>query len=458
VQDNHPRRGKNFTLKGRSRRSLTIGAILATLLVGIIAMVSLVVVVSASPETGAQGADWLRNLIGTKPVAELEAIVFTIQDKLHQFAYKVEQSTPSAPWEVSNIQASTPRNTNSRDPGAPTPTPSNSAQNSTSSLKPGESTAINASLPNITGTPVAESSGGSGTELVNLPQPVDTAPTQTPWIPANIPPLGNIADEGLWMPYIQDAAGNTVAYRTFLQPDSERPYVTVGIVAFDLTHTHLHYELGTLEPTSTINVLRTGQIPSSDRLPGSLLAAFNGGFKTVHGQYGVFMDGTVLVPPLDGMGTVVIYKDGSIRIGEWGADLTLTPDVAVYRQNCPLMVQNGAINPLVYNNSINDWGGTLSGNIVTFRSGIGISQDEKTLFYFAGNTLTMPSLAKAMQDAGAYQAMQLDINNYYVFFTSFEVQDGQLSGIPLLPKDMYDNINRYLDGFAHDFFYVTGDK
>jgi hypothetical protein len=54
--------------------------------------------------------------------------------------------------------------------------------------------------------------------------------------------------------------------------------------------------------------------------------------------------------------------------------------------------------------------------------------------------------------------MQLDINNYYVFFTSFEVQNGQLTGIPLLPKEMIDNLNRYLDGFAHDFFYVTADK
>jgi len=70
----------------------------------------------------------------------------------------------------------------------------------------------------------------------------------------------------------------------------------------------------------------------------------------------------------------------------------------------------------------------------------------------------MPALAKAMRAAGAYQAMQLDINNYYVFFSTFELQNGQLSGIPLLPKDMYDNLNRYLDGFSHDFFYITGGK
>jgi uncharacterized protein YigE (DUF2233 family) len=130
----------------------------------------------------------------------------------------------------------------------------------------------------------------------------------------------------------------------------------------------------------------------------------------------------------------------------------------VYRQNCPLMIHNGAINPLVFNNSVNDWGGTIGGNIVTFRSGIGISQDGETLYYFAGNSLTMPALAKAMQDAGAYQAMQLDINNYYVYFTKFELQDNQLTAVPLLPKEMIDNISRFLDTYSHDFFYVTASK
>jgi hypothetical protein len=436
-----------FRLKGRSRRTLIIGAIVAAVLIGTVALGVLVLLVSASPETGARGADWLRNLIGNKPVAKLEAFVFTIQDKFHQLEYNVEQSTPSAPWEVSNIQVAGSQNNHPLNPNTPTTTPTQVARNLTGP-EVSKGTPINASVPSATGTPRAV--------LANLPLPTTPTSTQPPWVPAPLTPLGSIADEGLWAPYIRDTTGNTVAYRTFLQPDRERPYVTVGIVAFDLSRTNLHYVLGIMEPTSSVSVPRTGQIPEGDRMPDTLLAAFNGGFKTVHGYYGVFADEIVLVPPIDGMGTIAIYKNGNIRIGEWGTDLTYTSDIAVYRQNCPLMVQSGEINPQVYNNSVNDWGGTISGNIVTFRSGIGISQDGMTLYYFAGNTLTMPSLAKAMQDAGAYQAMQLDINNYYVFFTSFELQGGKLTGIPLLPKEMIDNLNRYLDGFAHDFFYITG--
>jgi len=120
-----------------------------------------------------------------------------------------------------------------------------------------------------------------------------------------------------------------------------------------------------------------------------------------------------------------------------------------------LMVHNGTINPLVYINSANDWGSTVKGNVVTFRSGIGISQDGKVLYYFAGQSLTMPALAQAMQDAGAYQAMQLDINNYYVLFTSFKFENGQLAAFPLLPKDMVANLNRFLGSYSRDFFYIT---
>jgi len=126
-----------------------------------------------------------------------------------------------------------------------------------------------------------------------------------------------------------------------------------------------------------------------------------------------------------------------------------------YRQNCPLMVHNGDINPLVDNNSVNDWGGTIKGDVVTFRSGIGLSQDGNVLYYFAGQNLTMPALAAAMQDAGAYQAMQLDINNYYVLFTQFKFENGQWMGAPLLPNDMNTNLNRFLTPYERDFFYIT---
>jgi hypothetical protein len=274
----------------------------------------------------------------------------------------------------------------------------------------------------------------------------------------SVPPLGSLKGEGAWTPYIQDATRATVAYRTYLQPDPQRPYAVVGVVAFDLKRTRLHYVLGTTEPNVPGVPKAPGIIPAADRLAGILLAAFNGGFKTINGHFGVMDNGTVLIAPILNMGTVALYRDGSIRIGEWGIDLKYSKDMVTYRQNCALMVQNGAVNPLVYNNSVNDWGATIPGSGAISRSGLGISQDGKVLYYFAGQNLTMPALATAMQDAGAYQAMELDINNIYVLFTSFKVKNGQLVAIPLLQKEMVKKLNRFLGSYSRDFFYITASN
>jgi hypothetical protein len=65
------------------------------------------------------------------------------------------------------------------------------------------------------------------------------------------------------------------------------------------------------------------------------------------------------------------------------------------------------------------------------------------------------TLAKAIQAVGAYQAMQLDINNYYVIFTRFEDKNGQLIALPLLSDEIIDNVGRFLDSYSRDFFYIT---
>ena len=422
----------------RFRRAWLIRGVLAAILIALLSLGALVVVVSSSPYTGTQGADLIRNLLGPKPVAFLEGIVFSIQDMLHQAEFKISEATPAAPWQVTVVPVSTPTVLSS-------PTRAITETSTALPTLPATSSTSPAIIPTAMPTPITPTSSPS--------------PTATQgWMPAAVQPLGNITGEGEWTPYIQDQAGETVAYKTFLQPDPERPYVIVGIVAFDLTRVHLHYVLGTEEPTGAVDPYRTGQIPHKDLKPGFLLAAFNGGFKTVNGYFGVLIHGITIVPPIQKMGTLAIYKDGSLRIGEWGTDLTYSSDMVVFRQNCPLLVHNGEINPLVYNNSVNDWGGTINGAIVTFRSGIGTSQDGKTLYYFAGQSLNMASLAKAMLDTGNYQAMQLDINNYYVIFTKIQVENGQMVGVPLLPKDMVSNLNRFLATYSRDFFYITSNN
>ena len=103
---------------------------------------------------------------------------------------------------------------------------------------------------------------------------------------------------------------------------------------------------------------------------------------------------------------------------------------------------------------VSDWGGNY-GVIVTWRSALGLSADNRTLYYFAGPSLIMPVLARAMAAAGVQQGMELDINPYWVHFTAIQPQGNTLVAEPLFPAEMKESKDRYLRASARDFFYVA---
>jgi hypothetical protein len=189
--------------------------------------------------------------------------------------------------------------------------------------------------------------------------------------------------------------------------------------------------------------------------PGKLLAVFNGGFQARHGNFGVGVDGTVIIPPKPDMGALVIYPDGKVTVGQWGDEIDPTAPMSVWRQNGPLVVHHGEINPHVAESDPTVWGYTLKETAPVWRSGAGISQDGRTLYYFAGSNLSLPTLALSMQSAGAYNAMQMDINNYWVHFDAITFKDGLPVPNALFDYMGSDNPNRYLQPYTRDYFYVT---
>jgi hypothetical protein len=212
--------------------------------------------------------------------------------------------------------------------------------------------------------------------------------------------------------------------------------------------------LGFTEPKSGVLVERTGIIPREDRKPGILLATFNGGFLTEHGQYGVMVNGKTLMPMRAGFGTLAIYPDGRVRIGVWGSDFTSNEGIAVLRQNGPMIIEDGKINPQTANNSPEYWGYTVHGEVATWRSAIGISADGKTFYYAVGASMTISSLADSLKAADVDAAIQLDINYYWVLFCTVRFDKNIPSSLPLL-AEMKDNVNRYLHASARDYFYFT---
>jgi hypothetical protein len=86
---------------------------------------------------------------------------------------------------------------------------------------------------------------------------------------------------------------------------------------------------------------------------------------------------------------------------------------------------------------------------------VGLTSDGNTLFYFCGSSLIKETLAKAMVAAGAVEALQLDINGYWVHFVAVRTDGVKLFLDPLFPDMMKENIDRYLYPYTRDFFYVT---
>ncbi len=429
------------TGKNQSRRLGCIAWGIAAAAV-VLPLCGVLLIFGSRPSLAGQGADVLRAVLGDEAVASLEMIVFQAQDAIQKIEFSMGFTTPEAPWQAAPVKEAVElASANPSQTPAPvlsvTPfwiTPSQIA------LSPTEAVAEPALQP----TPTAASS----------PAPA-VSPAPTTWQPAPLAPLGALEGEGHWSPYIQDTSGRTVAYRAYLQPDANRPFAVVAVIAFDLEHTRLHFVLGFEEPYSPGGPRRSGAMPEADKTPGRLLAIFNGGFKATHGHFGAMAGGVTALPARDGLGTLVIEQDGKVRMGVWGSPIQPAPDAQAWRQNGPLVIQDGKINPRIYNNSPKDWGYTVNDVSPTWRSGIGISADGRTLFYFAGSSLTMEALAKSMLAAGAAQGMQLDINTYWVHFVAVQNIDGELSLEPLFPAMMKDNVKRYLYPYSRDYFYVT---
>jgi hypothetical protein len=398
--------------KRRWLRAVKIGV--ATVLMMLIGLVAIPIV---SPEAGAAIADGLRSVIGPDAVAQIESVSFQLEDIFNRARYQISGGQSQLSWaDPSTSVAGSSAITNTI---APTATPR----------------APTASVPTGPKPPAVQ----PVLNVINAPSFVDTS----------------------WQAFGPTINGAPLMARASVQPDPARPYAAVALVRIDLSQVQLHLMPGTVEPVAARGVpafARPGLIPAGDQSSGQLLAAFNGGFKAVHGRYGMQTEtGVTILPPQDGLATLALYRDGSVRLGAWGRDILLTPDLVGYRQNCPLLIDEGQINPQVNDDSRKEWGYTIKNLDTTWRSGVGLSRDGRFLIYAAGNSLTVESLARALQQAGAYYAMQLDINGFYTRFVTY-VPNPASSGFPVIAHKLLNEMTapatQFLTPYNRDFFYL----
>jgi hypothetical protein len=100
--------------------------------------------------------------------------------------------------------------------------------------------------------------------------------------------------------------------------------------------------------------------PISPAASRTLVAAFAGGFLLKVSQGGYFSEGRFVAPLRAGVASLVIYKDGLARVGQWGRDVGMTSRVIAVRQNLKLLVDNGRPAPGLNPNDTSVWGASLN--------------------------------------------------------------------------------------------------
>ncbi len=265
--------------------------------------------------------------------------------------------------------------------------------------------------------------------------------------PASIPPAVSPAlpGEGRWQstgPVVNGAAPVLV---TTFRPDPNYPRIVAGVAWIDTSRASLALYPGRYEPPNAASA--ETDVPVG--LRSRLLAAFNSGFKLEDSSGGFVDRGHVYAPLKNGQATLIGYANGAVDVRAWSGGADPGPGVAFARQNLPLIVTGGRLNPELADDSL--WGATLGNAVRVWRSGVGVDAHGNVI-YAAADLQTASSLAQILQRAGAVRAMELDINYEWVTFNFFGAFGAQQPS-KLLPG-MDRVATRYLTPDDRDFFAV----
>ena len=248
-------------------------------------------------------------------------------------------------------------------------------------------------------------------------------------------------------------------FKTLLHPDKGRSWAEVFVVAIDVKQVELFPVAGTQEPQPDSDeakkYVREGKIPVATQ--PTLLAAFNGGFMTEHGGYGMKLDGVTIAKPKPRACTIALYKDGSLRIASWPELSSGEGDMLWFRQTPECMWENDKLHAgLQAGAGLKKWGSTVDGETVIRRSGIGLNADRSVLFVAITNHTSARVLADGLHHAGATDVAQLDVNWSYPKFVTFEPigRTSVLHPVPLAPGFEYSDDEYLRKKEKRDFFYI----
>ena len=284
----------------------------------------------------------------------------------------------------------------------------------------------------------------------------------------NIKPLYTspaMQGEGVWESSgsPRDNQGRPIIYKTFYRPSVDFPNAVVYMMVIDMDLTFMRYYVGSQEPAAS-----KGNSEVENDMRSKILAVTNAMWMQRHSRgAGAIWRGKVVYPMLEGMATLIVYKDGSVDIREWTEDIPVSL-VQDARQLRHLIVKDGMIvQSVLRKGRIEDseigLGFLLGGGgkdqdgkhfwFVAHRSAFGIRKDGNLVFAI-GHHIGSKDLAKALVLAGCERGMHADANpdnivaNLYIRDTFGNmVRKAKLS-----PEQANYTLNRYDDSYTKDFF------
>ncbi|HEY4105520.1 MAG TPA: hypothetical protein VGM44_16590, partial [Polyangiaceae bacterium] len=232
------------------------------------------------------------------------------------------------------------------------------------------------------------------------------------------------------------------------------------VVAIDLKQVEIFPVAGTQEPQPDSDearkYVREGKIPVEKQ--AILIAAFNGGFMTEHGGYGMKLDGVTIAKAKSRACTIAFYKDDTMRIASWPELSATEPDMLWFRQTPECMWEKDVLHAgLQAGAGLKKWGSTVDGETVIRRSGIGLNADRSVVYFAITNHTTARVLADGLHHAGATDVAQLDVNWSYPKFVTFEPigHTNVLHPVPLAPGFEYSDDEYLRKKEKRDFFYIV---
>lgn len=295
----------------------------------------------------------------------------------------------------------------------------------------------------------------SAGQMAQLAGPVDGAPplpkALPPDLPKDITPLadGPLPGEGVWHPVTLNAAGVPIVEKAALRPDADHTSELAYVAWLNQKALTFTLHPGYQQPGGSWSVPDT----IADGQLAGLVATWNGGFKVAPDDAlgGFYSEGRTAVPLVDGKASEVFYQDGSLKIGRWGADETMTPQVSAVRQNLSLLVEDGKVQVGPGDGSSAEWGYTIRNSYFVARSGVGMTAGGD-IVYVGGHSLSVYTLAQLLHAAGAVTGMELDINPDWVSFMSYS--GSVASPAPTKLWDFSQPADRFLQPSDRDFVAV----